>query len=86
MLIRLKGESEQFVRCLLRDGDYASAAQVVEAALSLLQEWENQARLAELRLEIAIGMDEADRGELLPFDPLATLERLRASRAQGLRP
>jgi hypothetical protein len=34
--------------------------------------------LDDLRREIAIGIEEADRGELAPFDPLATLERIRS--------
>ncbi len=39
---------------------------------------ELSSQLDELRREIAIGIEEADRGELAAFDPLATLERIRA--------
>jgi hypothetical protein len=43
-----------------------------DAALQLLQEQDEQATLADLRREIAIGIEQADRGELAPFDPHAT--------------
>jgi hypothetical protein len=38
--------------------------------------------LAMLRREIAIGIEQADRGELAPFDPHANLARIR-SQAPG---
>jgi hypothetical protein len=34
--------------------------------------------LAELRPEIATVIEQADRGELVPFDPNATLQRIRS--------
>ena len=33
------------------------------------------------RRDIAIGIEQADRGELAPFDPHATLERIRSLQA-----
>jgi antitoxin ParD1/3/4 len=44
---------------------------VVREAQRLLKERDElrQARLKELRREIAIGLERADRGELQPFDP-----------------
>ena len=81
MAIQLTGEHEQFVRSLVQDGGFASEDEVIGTALRLLQEHDEQAMLAELRREIAVGIEEADRGELAPFDPLATLERIRKRRS-----
>jgi hypothetical protein len=46
--------------------------------LHLLEDHCEQAKLADLCREIAIGIEEAARGELAPFGPLATLERVRS--------
>lgn len=83
MAIQLTGIHEQFVRSLIQDGGFASEDEVIDTALRLLQEHDEQSMLAELRREIAIGIEEADRGELAPFDPLATLERIRNRRASA---
>jgi antitoxin ParD1/3/4 len=84
MTIHLSGERERFVRNLVQGGHFASEDEVIEAALRLLQE-SDEARLTELRREIAIGIDQADRGELGPFDPHATLSRIRARQDAGTR-
>jgi 2'-5' RNA ligase len=56
---------------------------VLDKALQLLEESDEQTKLAELRQEIAIGIEQADRGELAPFDPHATLARIRSRQATG---
>jgi antitoxin ParD1/3/4 len=81
MTIQLPEHREQFVRDLVQSGRYASEADVIADALQLLEERDEQAKLAELRREIAIGVDQADRGELAPFDPHATLARIRSRKA-----
>jgi antitoxin ParD1/3/4 len=81
MMIQLSEEREQIVRSLMQDGGFASEDEVIDTALRLLQEHGEQARLADLRREVAIGIEEADRGELAPFDPHATLKRIRARQA-----
>jgi antitoxin ParD1/3/4 len=86
MMIQLSEEREQIVRSLMQDGGFASEDEVIDTALRLLQEHGEQARLADLRREIAIGIEEADRGELAPFDPHATLERIRARQASIVSP
>ena len=78
MMIHLSKEREQIVRSLMQDGRFAPEDEVIGEALRLLEERDDQAKLAELRREIAIGIEQADRGELLPFDPYATLERIRS--------
>jgi len=64
MEIQLPEVRERFVRSLLEDGRYTSEDEVIEAALQSLQERADQADLAELRREVAIGIEQADRGEL----------------------
>jgi antitoxin ParD1/3/4 len=81
MTIELSGDREQLVRSMIQDGRFASEDEVIDAALQLLQEHDEQAKLADLRGEIAIGIEQADRGELAPFDPHATLERIRSRQA-----
>jgi antitoxin ParD1/3/4 len=76
MQIYLSDDREQFVRSLVQAGQYASEEEVIAEALRLLEERDEQAELAELRREIGIGIEQADRGELVPFDPHATLVRL----------
>ena len=78
MTIQLSGQREQLVRSLMQGGQFASEDEVIDAALQLLQERDDQARLVDLRREIAIGVEQADRGELAPFDPHATLARIRS--------
>lgn len=80
-MIELSQEAETLLRDLIRDGEYSSESEVIFAALTLLRECGDQARIAELRREIAIGIEQADRGELGPFDPRATLQRVRMRRA-----
>jgi antitoxin ParD1/3/4 len=83
MIIHLRENHEQFVRDLVQGGRYASEDEVIEKALQLLEQTDEQARLAELRHEIAIGIEQADRGELASFDPHATLARIRARQTTG---
>ena len=84
--IHLSGEREQIVRSFVQGGQYGSEDEVIDAALRLLQERDDQTKLAVLRREIAVGIDQADRGELEPFDPQATLARVRTRQAAGTGP
>ena len=61
----------------MQGGQYGSEDEVIDAALRLLQERDEQAKFEALRREIAVGIEQADRGELEPFDPTATLARVR---------
>ena len=78
MTIHLSGDREEIVRSFIEDGRFTSEDEVIDEALRLLQERDEQAKLANLRRDIAIGIEQADRGELAPFDPQATLERIRS--------
>jgi antitoxin ParD1/3/4 len=83
MTIHLPQHREQFVRDLVQSGRYASEDEVIDKALQLLEETDEQAKLADLRREIAVGIEQADRGELSPFDPHATLARIRSRQTTG---
>ena len=75
MTLTLPPDLERFVQDQVADGRFPSAEGVVEAALRLLR-----AQHADLRELVRVGLDQADRGEVAPFDPAATLARVRAGR------
>lgn len=59
----------EFVQSALDSGEYANMDQMLEAGLRSLQE-----RREELKAALQIGIDQLDRGESEPFDPMADLE------------
>ncbi len=61
---------DKFVGELIASGLYQSQSEVVREGLRLLKEREDlrKLRLEELRCEIQVGIDQANRGELVPFD------------------
>ena len=67
MNVNLGATFDTFVADLLKTGLYQSQSEVVREGLRLLKEREElkNLRLAELRKEIAIGSDQADRGEFV---------------------
>lgn len=67
MNVSLTPELEQLVHEKVKSGRYLSASEVVREGLRLLEERDRlyQARLAKLQTEIALGIEEADRGELI---------------------
>jgi antitoxin ParD1/3/4 len=67
MNVSLTPQQEQFVQSLVASGAYLTADEVVREALLLFQEREHlrQRRLEEVRKQIAVGIEQADRGELL---------------------
>ena len=80
MTIHLSSDREQFVRSLVKIGQFASEDEVIDEALRLFQERDEQAKLAELKSAITIGIEQAEKGELATFDPLGTLARVRSRR------
>ena len=58
---------DKFIAELLKSGMYQSQSEVVRDGLRLLKEREElkKLRLAELRRKIAIGSEQADRGEFV---------------------
>ena len=67
MNVSLTPELENLVNSKVNSGMYHSASEVIRAGLRLLQEQDElrALRLEELRREIAKGVEQADRGELL---------------------
>lgn len=67
MNVNLGPVLDQFVADLLNSGLYQSQSEVLREGLRLLKEREElkQLRLSQLRKEIAIGSEQADRGEFV---------------------
>jgi antitoxin ParD1/3/4 len=74
MNISLTREFELYVSQKVESGLYHSASEVIRDGLRLMKERDDlhQSRLAELRATIAIGVDQADRGQLQPFNEETT--------------
>lgn len=60
----------EFVNNLIESGEFNSQAEVVLEALYLFKDHEEfkRIRLNSLRKEIAVGLEQAERGEVAPFD------------------
>jgi len=84
MNISLTPELEKFVNKKVESGLFQTASEVVRAALRLLCEQDEvrQKKLEELRREIAIGIEQLDRGESAPFNAMEILAEVRAKRAK----
>ena len=65
MNVSLTPELEQYINEQVKSGKYASVSEIIGEALRLL--WERDrirdARLAELKEKIRVGIEELDRGE-----------------------
>lgn len=64
--VSLTPELEKFVESRVASGRYQSASEVVRDGLRLLEERElsRQTALDEVRRKIAVGLEQAERGEL----------------------
>ena len=83
LTVRLTPEMEKFVASRVASGRYPSASEVVREGLRLLEQHERarEAALDDLRREIAIGLEQARRGELL--DGEAVFEELEREYGSG---
>lgn len=70
MNVSLTPELESFVTAKVETGMYGSQSEVVREGLRLLRERDQvmEARLQDLRSEVAEGLEQARRGELIPGD------------------
>lgn len=70
MNVSLPAEMERWVEECIKSGRYGNASEVVRAGLRLLQEHETgyEAWVAQTRELIRIGLDQANRGDLVPGD------------------
>jgi antitoxin ParD1/3/4 len=79
MKVSLDPELERFVEEKVRAGQYQSADEVVNSAVDMLRQQETLSAedIAELRREIAIGLEQLDRGESASWDAAALKDKLR---------
>jgi antitoxin ParD1/3/4 len=77
MIVTLPPEWAQYVNQLVASGRYEFPEEAVCLALQMLKNWEDlyTIRLEELRKDVAIGLEQANRGELL--DGKEVFQRLR---------
>jgi antitoxin ParD1/3/4 len=70
MNVSLTPELEQLVHAKVKSGRYLSASEVIREGLRLLEERDrlSEIRLAELQQKLAVGMAQADQGELIDED------------------
>ena len=82
MNVSLTPELEQLIHKKVDTGLYLSASEVVREALRLLDERDrlHALKFEELRKEIQVGIDQADRGEVAPLDVQGTLAKVRTRR------
>jgi antitoxin ParD1/3/4 len=79
MNVSLTPELEQYVNGKVQSGLYHSASEVVREGLRLLREKDevHQKKLQELRRDIQVGIDQAERGQVSPFNE-QTLEEIKS--------
>ena len=85
MNVSLTPELEEYVAGKVQKGLYRSQSEVVRQALRLLQEQDRllEARLAKVRADVAVGLEQADRGELIPMDEVEARLNKRSKAKQG---
>jgi len=74
MTITLSPELERIVSEQLAFGNFSTPVAVVGAGLNLLQSQ------TEVRAEVLAGLEQVKAGKVAPFNPSATLARIRAQR------
>lgn len=84
MDVSLPPELERFVREQVDHGHFSTEEEVVCEGLRLLQRNEHldRLKLEELRRLVAIGLEQAERGEVAPLDMAAIRAEGRRRRAQ----
>ncbi len=67
MTVSLTADLEEYVKTKIQSGQFNSSGEIVRAGLQLLQEQDalRQIKLEQLRKDIAVGIEAADRGELI---------------------
>jgi antitoxin ParD1/3/4 len=82
MQVYLPAELEAFVQRLIDSGAYCAPSEVVHDALWLLKDQADlyKVKLVELRKLIAVGIEQADRGEVAPLN----MEAIKAKAALRL--
>ncbi len=81
MTITLTPEMEHLVQSKVQSGLFGSPADVVYEGLLLLEQ--EEARLDELKSEIAVGIQQAENGQVKVFDAEKLKARVRQELAKG---
>lgn len=87
MNIEIDRNFEAMVEDRIRSGRYQSATEVVERALTVLDQHERMAeeQREKLRQMVAVGIEQADRGECVPWNMEEILAKARAEHARRKR-
>lgn len=72
MLVRVSEEMQAYIERKMREGDFLTAEEAVDAAVQRMAE-EDQ-RLVELKAALQIGIDQLDRGEKVLLTPKLAAE------------
>ena len=85
MNVSLTPKLEELIHQKVSSGLYNSASEVVREALRLLEEQDRlrEMRLEELRKEIALGIEQIDRGQYTVFDEDSLKNLLEEVRTKG---
>ena len=88
MNVHLGTAFDEFVAVLLKSGYYQTQSEVLREGLRLLKEREDlkQMRLAEFRREIAIGSEQADRGQFVDGPEALAKIRERSNQRKRTKP
>jgi antitoxin ParD1/3/4 len=83
MSVTLSPELEEAIRRKVAEGLYGSTDEVIQEALRLLEDRDHlrALKLDALRAEIAVGIEQADRGQVAPLD----MDTIRARAAERIR-
>ena len=83
MNVHLGSAFDEFVADLLKGGYYQTQSEILREGLRLLKEREEvkQLRLAELRKAVAVGVEQADRGQFV--DGPAAFAKIRKKEQQS---
>jgi putative addiction module CopG family antidote len=84
MNIELDPKLKQYLRQKVESGAFPSESAAISDALALARAQEELTTedVAELRAMIAVGAEQADRGEVAPWDPAELKKRLREQLAR----
>ena len=79
MQVLLDAETEGFVREIMASGGYETPESVMAAAIEALLQ-----KKAQLTAELRKGVDQIERGETVPYDPVTFMAAYKERRAKGL--
>ena len=85
MIISLTPELEDLIASKVQSGQYDTASDVIREGLLRLEteDVSPEAHYQELRREIALGVEQANSGNLKPFDAPNILSRVQKKLAEG---